>query len=78
MTTATQALSRNQREVLLLQALATLPEDQREALRLRYLEGLPSKDIAARLGKSDGSVRVMLTRALARLQQILGPDAMPR
>ncbi len=78
MTTATQALSRNQKEVQLLQALATLPEEQREALRLRYVEGLPSKDIAARLGKSDGSVRVMLTRALARLQQILGPDAMPR
>jgi len=78
MTTPTQALSRNQREVLLLEALATLPEDQREALRLRYLEGLPSKEIAAKLGKTDGSVRVMLTRALGRLQQILGPDAAPR
>ena len=78
MTTPTAALSRNMKEVKLLEALATLPEDQREALRLRYVEGLPSKDIAERLGKSDGSVRVMLTRALGRLQQILGPDAMPR
>ncbi|MGD9723006.1 MAG: sigma-70 family RNA polymerase sigma factor [Pirellulales bacterium] len=78
MTTPTQALSRNMKEVKLLEALATLPDDQREALRLRYLESLPSKDIAARLGKSDGAVRVMLTRALARLQQILGPEAMPR
>jgi RNA polymerase sigma-70 factor (ECF subfamily) len=78
MTTPTQALSRNMKEVQLLEALATLPDEQREALRLRYVEGLPSKEIAARLGKSDGSVRVMLTRALGRLQQILGPDAMPR
>jgi RNA polymerase sigma-70 factor (ECF subfamily) len=78
MTTPTQALSRNMKEVQLLEALATLPQDQREALRMRYVEGLPSKDIAARLEKSDGSVRVMLSRALARLQQILGPDAMPR
>jgi RNA polymerase sigma-70 factor (ECF subfamily) len=78
MTTPTQAVSRNQKEVLLFQALATLPADQREALRLRYLEGLPSKDIAVKLGKSDGAVRVMLTRSLARLQEILGPDAMPR
>jgi RNA polymerase sigma-70 factor (ECF subfamily) len=78
MTTPTQALSRNMKEVRLLEALATLPADQREALRLRYVENLPSKDIAARLGKSDGSVRVMLTRALARLNQMLGPDAMPR
>ncbi len=78
MTSATQALSRNQKEVRLLEALATLPDEQREALRLRYIEGLPSKEIAARLGKTDGSVRVMLTRALGRLQQILGPEAMPR
>jgi RNA polymerase sigma-70 factor (ECF subfamily) len=78
MTSPTKAFSRNQKEVLLLEALATLPEDQREALRLRYVEGLPSKDIAARLGKTDGAVRVMLTRSLGRLSQILGPDAMPR
>jgi RNA polymerase sigma-70 factor (ECF subfamily) len=64
--------------VKLLEALATLPEDQREALKLRYVDGLASKDIAARLGKSDGSIRVMLSRALSRLNQILGPDAMPR
>jgi RNA polymerase sigma-70 factor (ECF subfamily) len=78
MTTPTQALSRNMKEVQLLEALATLPEEQREALRLRYVDGLASKDIAARLGKSDGSIRVMLSRALSRLSQILGPDAMPR
>ena len=78
MTTPTQAFSRNMKEARLLEALASLPDEQREALRLRYIEGLPSKDIAARLGKSDGSVRVMLTRALGKLQQILGPDAMPR
>jgi RNA polymerase sigma-70 factor (subfamily 1) len=74
MTTPTQAMSRNNREVRLLEALATLQDDQREALRLRYVEGLPSKAIAERLGKTDGSVRVMLTRALARLEQILGPE----
>ena len=78
MTTPTQALSRNMKEVRLLEAIGTLPEEQREALRLRYVEGLPSKEIAVRLGKSDGSVRVMLTRSLSKLQQLLGPDAMPR
>ena len=63
MTTATQALSRKGREMRLIEALATLPVEQREALRLRYVEGLPSKDVAERLGKTDGSVLVMLTRA---------------
>lgn len=74
MTTASQAFSRNLREVKLLEAMTKLPEDQREALRLRYVEGLPSKEIAERLGKTDGAVRVMLTRSLGKLQDLLGPD----
>ncbi len=78
MTTPTQALSRNQKELHLLAALGKLPAEQREALRLRYVEGLPSKEIAAKLGKSDGAVRVMLTRALGQLQQLLGPEDAPR
>jgi RNA polymerase sigma-70 factor (ECF subfamily) len=78
MTTPTQALSRKGHELKLLEALSTLPADQREALRLRYVENMPSKDIAAALSKTDGAVRVMLTRALSKLQQILGPDEAPR
>jgi len=77
MTTASQAFSRDQRHQRLLEALAQLPDEQREALRMRYVEGLPSKQIAEALGKSDGAVRVMLTRSLSRLQQLLGPDAAP-
>ncbi|MBI1903040.1 MAG: sigma-70 family RNA polymerase sigma factor [Planctomycetia bacterium] len=71
MTTPSQAFSRNQREARLQQALAKLPAEQQEALRLRYVEDLPSKDIAQRLGKTDGAVRVMLTRAIQKLQDIL-------
>lgn len=78
LTSPTQALSRKGHEARLYAALAGLPADQQEALRLRYLEGLPSKEIAQRLGKSDGAIRVMLTRSLDRLQQILGPDDAPR
>jgi RNA polymerase sigma-70 factor (ECF subfamily) len=78
MTSPTQALSRKGREARLFEALASLAEDQREALRLRYAEGLATKEIAGRLGKSDGAVRVMLTRSLDRLQRILGPEDAPR
>jgi RNA polymerase sigma-70 factor (ECF subfamily) len=78
MTSPTHALSRKGHEARLYEALASLPPEQRDALRLRYLEGLSSKDIAARLNKSDGAVRVMLTRSLDKLQQILGPDDVPR
>jgi len=73
MTTASQAFSRNAREARLAEALALLPADQQEALRLRYVQGLPSKQIAQQLGKTDGAVRVMLTRSINRLQAILDP-----
>ena len=43
-------LSRDQREFRLQEALKNLPEESQQALRLRYVEGLPSKEIAARLG----------------------------
>ncbi len=70
MTSASQAFSRNQKEIRLLAALEKLPPENREAIRLRYVEDMPSKDIAQRLGKTDGAVRVMLTRSLAKLQEI--------
>jgi RNA polymerase sigma-70 factor, ECF subfamily len=71
MTTPSAAFSRDQRQLRALAAMDTLPEDQREALRLRYLVGLPSKEIAQKLGKTDGAVRVMLSRSLAKLQELL-------
>jgi RNA polymerase sigma-70 factor (ECF subfamily) len=74
MTTASQAFSRDQKQIRLLNAISQLPEDQQEALKLRYVEGLASKDIAEKLGKTDGSIRVMLTRSLAKLQQLLGVE----
>ena len=55
----------------MLNALDSLPEEARQAVRLRYVEGLPSKEIAEQLGKSDGAVRVLLTRSLQKLQEIL-------
>jgi RNA polymerase sigma-70 factor (ECF subfamily) len=39
MTTPSEAFSRDQRQLRMLAALDTLPEEQREALRLRYLVG---------------------------------------
>jgi RNA polymerase sigma-70 factor (ECF subfamily) len=72
LTTPSQAFSRNAREARLLEALGKLPQEQQSALRMRYIENLPSKQIAERLGKSDAAVRVMLTRSLKRLNELLG------
>lgn len=74
MTSASRAVSRDEKQLKMLAALENLPVDQQEAVRLRYLEGWPSKQIAERLGKTDGAVRVMLTRALAKLQTLLDPN----
>ncbi len=78
MTTASQMFSRNAKEARMQEAILQLPDDQREALRLRYVENLPSKEIAERLGKSDAAIRVMLTRSLKKLQQILGVHEEPQ
>jgi RNA polymerase sigma-70 factor, ECF subfamily len=72
MTTASQAFSRSARELRLLDAMAKLPEEQQTALRLRYIDNLPSKQIAERLRKSDAAIRVMLTRSLKKLHELLG------
>ncbi len=71
LTTPSRAFSRNAKEARLMEALQQLPEQQQRALKLRYMDGLPSKEIAQQLGKSDAAVRVMLTRSLSKLQQLL-------
>jgi len=71
-TSPSRAFSRNERELRMYDALAELPETERDALRLRYIDGMATKDIATKLGKTDGAVRVMLSRSLDRLQQKLG------
>jgi RNA polymerase sigma-70 factor (ECF subfamily) len=75
MTSPSGAFSRGQREIRLAEALQLLPEESRTALRLRYVDGLPSRDIAQQLGKTDGATRVLLTRSLAKLQDMLRHDS---
>ena len=41
---------------------------------MHYVENLPSKEIARSLNKSDVSVRVMLSRSLNKLREILDPE----
>ncbi|WP_145456943.1 RNA polymerase sigma factor [Gimesia panareensis] len=71
LTSPSQAFSRGAKEMKLLTALETLPEESREAIRLKYVEGLNSSEIAEQLGKSDVAVRVLVSRAMAKLQEIL-------
>lgn len=53
-------------------ALALLKEDEREVIALAHVLGLSRSEIAKEMGRSEGAVRVLLHRALARLSAKLG------
>lgn len=55
----------------LMQALSQLTDDQQDVLRLRFWHDLSYKDIATVLGKSPGSCRVLASRAVNTLKDIL-------
>jgi len=55
-------------------AFERMPEEYREVITLAHLVGLSRAEIAQQMGKSEGAVRVLLHRALARMSAILsGP-----
>ena len=62
---------RRERAVLLADALEQLPADYREIFVLRNIEHIPFNEIAIRMNRSPGAVRVLWTRAMRRLGQLL-------
>lgn len=73
MTSPSMAVVRDERQQRLQEAMAGFTEEQRDVLRLRYGEGLSTKEVALRLKKSDVATRVLLSRLVHRLQELLGP-----
>ncbi len=55
-------------------AILSLESNQRTAIYLFYYENLPSREIAKVLNTTDGNVRTLLSRARARLKEILKED----
>lgn len=66
-----EALSAKARLEELEAALARLPERERDIVILRFYSGLPSREVAARMGLSDGNVRYLQTQALRKLRAML-------
>lgn len=62
-------VARREREVLLAAMLDRLPEDHRDVIILRHFEGLTHEEVAQRMGRQSGAVRMLWVRALARLRQ---------
>ena len=62
---------RKDRLHLLGQALDRLSEDHREVILLSRIEGLPAKEIAERMDRTENAVHLLLSRAIKRLQEEL-------
>ncbi len=67
------ALDREAQERL-LDAFAKLDDTQRDVIRWARVDQLPHREIAARLGTTEGNSRVLLARALARLARLAARD----
>jgi len=64
-------VGRRERAACLADQLARLPTDYREVLVLRNLEGLPFPEVARRMGRSAGAVRILWVRAVDQLRRLL-------
>ena len=60
----------------LLEAVNRLPDDHRDAVACRFFLQLSEEETAAALGIRRGTVKSRLARALERLRQELGEDAL--
>ena len=67
-TSPSQNAIRHEAELRLTEALRRLPDDYRDVILMRNIEGLSHDDVALRMDRSVGSVRMLWVRALARLR----------
>ena len=68
-----EALERKELGCIIRKAIRKLPSGQRSVIYLRHWEGLPIKEIASRLGKSENTVKTYLHYAHRKLRNMLHP-----
>ena len=62
---------RRENEILLADALTALPADYRDIIMLRHIQGLSFDEVAERMQRSGGAVRMLWLRALKKLREIM-------
>ena len=62
---------RDEQEVVLAEVLERLPDDYRTVIMLRNIEGYSHEEVAQRMDRQVGAVRMLWVRALARLKKEL-------
>jgi len=70
-TSPSSSAARRDLGVVLSDALAELNEDHREVIVLHHLEGLDWDEVARRMGRTVGAVRMLWTRALKQLRPLI-------
>ncbi len=65
-----QLAVRHEEEALLYEQLTRLSESYQQVLQLRFAHGLRCAEIARRLNKSEGAIRMILSRALTILRDV--------
>ena len=70
-TTPSQAAEQRERSVVLADALAALKDDHRSVVVLRDIEQLEWKEVASRMGRTPGAVRMLWIRALGKLAPLI-------
>jgi RNA polymerase sigma-70 factor (ECF subfamily) len=71
-TSPSRSMRREERFARLQASLDDLDEDQRQAIYLARVEGLPLRQIAARLGRSEEAIRKLVARGLLKLRGSIG------
>lgn len=61
-------MQRQESESALAEVLAQLPEDYQQVIHLRHLEGLSFAEVAERMERSSGAVRMLWLRSLKTLR----------
>lgn len=74
-TTVSRAAGRSELKGLMDTAMKRLPRDYEQVLRLYELEGLSAPEVAERMGRSHGAVRMLLARARDCLAEHLGSES---
>jgi RNA polymerase sigma-70 factor (ECF subfamily) len=72
--TPSQELLRKERQLLIAEGLARLPEDQRTVILLRNLQRLPFDEVARRMERSRPAAQMLWMRAIRKLQELAADE----
>ncbi len=74
MTTASRHAARGEAVAHLDAALKSMPPDYEKVVRMYDLDGMPIAEICETLGRSEGAVFMLRSRAHDRLREAMGPE----